>query len=436
VTDSTLDAPDHVVCVVVDCLRADRVHDPSGDPPMPFLASLATGTAVTTAPWTFPAVSSLVTGRYPNEHGAMRTDDDGDHGTGDGIDLPATVEGPTLLSALADAGYETCGMFGLVMPFLALAGRFHESDVRRDSDAPTILDAHRDWLGKRLDDAGARTFSYLHLGDLHEPVDPPTRHRDRFDVDRSIEGLDRWRFEDGVDPFAGDGAGSEEARWYATHRERLYDAAAASVDDALATHHGALVDLLAANGAGAGDLALVVTADHGEAFWELPELDAERFHDPRPAHSIGHGATPYEAVARVPVAATDPALVPDGPASLVDLAPTLLDHLGSPDTLATTGGSWHRDPAPDRTLLVEATRYGHERKAVYRGDSKLLVSRGDDVELGFRLPEETVTDLDDGTRAELRAALPPFPDERDDGGDGTQSVSGEVAERLEHLGYR
>ena len=56
------DASQHVVCVVVDALRADVIDAET----TPFLSSLAGIDAVTPASWTFPAVSSLMTGLYPH----------------------------------------------------------------------------------------------------------------------------------------------------------------------------------------------------------------------------------------------------------------------------------------------------------------------------------------------------------------------------------
>jgi len=67
--DPDPDAQQHVVLLVVDALRCDVVTEET----MPFLASMdGTTSALTASPWTFPAVSSLLTGAYPHEHGAIR----------------------------------------------------------------------------------------------------------------------------------------------------------------------------------------------------------------------------------------------------------------------------------------------------------------------------------------------------------------------------
>ncbi|MFC7136130.1 hypothetical protein ACFQRB_05355 [Halobaculum litoreum] len=166
-------------------------------------------------------------------------------------------------------------------------------------------------------------------------------------------------------------------RRYRDHRRRLYRAAAARVDDRLAVLRERLPD----------DVALVVTGDHGEAMWERATLDRRTFRDSRPAYGIDHGGTPFEAIARVPLAVEGVDVRAGGTPSLVDVAPTLLDALGQPEALATTGASLSRGVPADRVPIVEAARYGHEKKAAYRDGWKLIVSRGDDAAVGFRLPE-------------------------------------------------
>lgn len=402
------DAPQHVVCVVVDALRADAITAQA-----PFLAAHRAGTALTTAPWTFPAVTSLVTGRYPHEHGSMRQSDAADRGATDLV-VPPTLPGAerTLPEVFAAAGYRTYGAFAFHMPFFALGGRFERHALYDDAPADAVLRGFGDWIDRHERE---RTFSYLHLGDLHEPVDPPDAYWTRHDVDRSLDGITRWHYRETPDP-------GPEGVYYREQRRRLYRAAVDYVDDQLAALHDRLPD----------DCVLLVTADHGEALWEHTVFDAETFVDSRPAYGIDHGGTPYEAIVRVPLVADGLDLrLGDGPASLVDIAPTLLDALGHPDALATTGTSLRRGVPGDRVLLVEATRYGHERKAAYLDEWKLLVSRGDDAVVGFELPDETPSDLPEDVHRRLFDALPAWPD----GEQPERRVSGVAQRRLEALGY-
>ncbi len=414
------DAPSHVVCVVVDALRADAI-DPSL---MPFLDSLNPASAVSPSTWTFPAVTSLLTGRYPHEHGATRQTDDYENSVADVTPLPPVAEGATMLpERLAGAGYDTFGGFGMIVPFLALSGRFRTHRLLEGASADRILAEHESWMTDRRD---GRTFSYLHLSDLHEPVDPPGDYWATHDVDRSIPGIRRWRHEDV--PHV-----SPTVERYRDHRKRLYEAAAEYVDDRLAAHHARLTGRL-------DDVLLVIVGDHGEGFWERAAFHAEHFADPRPAYCVGHGGAPYEAVTRVPLAVAGDEVRGDGGAetapaarpSLIDVTPTVLDAVGLPESDELTGASL-LDPLPtDRSLLVESVRYGYEKKAVYAGDQKLIVSCGDGVEAGFTLPDEMSCEIPDRTAAAMRDALPPWPDVDE----SERDVSASVQRRLEDLGYQ
>lgn len=410
------DAPRHVVVVVVDALRVDAVNPDV----TPFLYDRVVGSAVTTAPWTFPAVTSLVTGQYPHEHGAIRQTDRADRGATDLVVPPSLPDDATTLpEVFAAAGYDTYGAFAFHMPFFALGGRFEHHALYDKAPAATVIERFAGWL-----DAASRerTFSYLHLADLHEPVDPPEEYWQRHGVDAAIPDVQQWAYEDDPEP-------GPDGERYREHRRRLYRAAVDYVDDRLQALHARVRDRLGP------DVAFVVTADHGEGFWEHASFDAKRFVDSRPAYAVDHGGTPYETIARVPLAVDglDVADLDDvgRPASLVDVAPTLLDALGQPAATASSGHPLTREVPESRVLLVESTRYGHEKKAAYADGWKLLVSRADDEAVGFRLPEEMPADLPADVEGRLYDALPPWPD----GTHAERGVSGLARQRLEDLGY-
>ena len=416
--DAANDAPQHVVCVAVDALRADVINAETA----PFLSSLTGVDAVTPAPWTFPAVSSLLTGRYPHEHGAIRQSDD-PHNTTTGVTLSPSMSANTLTlpEILEGFGYETYGAFAFEMPFLALSGRFSRHALYRNDPAATVLGDHHSWL---VDRGSYPTFSYVHLSDLHEPVAPPEEYVERFDVDTSIKGLSGWRYtaESELDVNAAE---------YVEHRRRLYRAATRYVDDLLSAYYRSLIDGLGT------DVTLIVTGDHGEGFWEHAALDAEHFVDSRPAYCVGHGGTPYECISRVPLVVDGLSLdgfESDGLVSLIDVAPTVLDAVGASGVSSTTGRSLFDEVPADRTLLVEAARYGYEKKAVYREGWKRILSEGDDVSLGFSIPAERVTEIPPEIEAVMTDALPAWPDA--DGTAPEQEVSKTVERRLEQLGYK
>ena len=87
----------NVLLLVVDACRADVLPPYGGSADAPVISRLADrGTvferALSPAPWTLPAMTSVLTGRYPHEHGA----------TSRGFELDA---GRTVTRDLSDAGY-------------------------------------------------------------------------------------------------------------------------------------------------------------------------------------------------------------------------------------------------------------------------------------------------------------------------------------------
>jgi len=400
------DAPQHIVCVVVDALRTDHVDEEL----TPYLASLNGCNAVTPGPWTFPAVSSMVSGAYPHEHGAIRQTDDPAEIAGFSLPPRMDESRETVTEALAGAGYETYGGFGHDTPFVALSGRFHEHDLFHNvtATAEDVFDAHLDWVAGR-----DRTFSFLHLADPHIPVDPPREYWASHDVDRSIDDLENWAYRTDIEC---DGA----CERYREHRRRLYRAAVDYVDDVLAEYAASLDSTLE-------DSLLLVTADHGEALWDHVEVDVEQFDG---NGCVGHGGAPYEGLARVPLLTDADWQLPDG-ASLVDLAPTVTDVVGI-DWTPPSGRSLRSAESREEMVLVEGSLDGHEKKGIYDGEYKLIVSKGDGVELGYHLPGEEQTTVPQETREAMLDELPAWPDgERV----GTE-VSDVVADRLETLGYK
>lgn len=409
----TESSPRHVVVLVVDALR----HDFLSAETAPFLTDKCSSAAVAPAPWTFPSVISLLTGQYPHEHGAMRQSDEADNTTEAEIQLPSVPETvQTLPELLGGVGYETYGAFGFAMPFLALSSRFATHRLYADTDAEKLLSNHSAWLSGRETD---RTFSYLHLSDLHTPHHPPSEYIDAFDVDLTIDGIRKWR-------HTAETASSPETDEYREHKRRLYRASLAYIDDCLAEHVERLQDRLGA------EVTLVVTGDHGEGFWDRAAFDAEHFTDSRPAYCVGHGGTPYECIARVPLWIDGVDVDVETP-SLVDVTPTLLEQLGVTGHIETTGVSLTEASNPDRPVLIEAARYGHEKKAIYAEGWKLLQSLGDEATFTYRPGDEPTTALDSSMRDQLSDSLPPWPD-----GETVErrEVSSTVEDQLKDLGYQ
>ncbi|RJX47506.1 sulfatase-like hydrolase/transferase [Halonotius pteroides] len=399
-------APQHIVCVVVDALRADHIDDKT----TPFLSHLNGTDAITPGTWTFPAMSSFISGVYPHEHGASI--ERAGTSESDQFTLPPRMDDgrTTLTELLAGAGYETYGGFGHDTPFVAIAGRFHTHTLfhKVNSKAEDVFDAYLNWV-----DGRNQTFALLHLADPHIPVEPPEQYWKKHSVDRSIENIKNWNFK--TEPDC-----DETCQQYRANRRRLYRAAVDHVDDATERFVNKLESTVE-------DPLIIVTSDHGEAMWEHVETDVELFNG---TGCVDHGGTPYEQVARVPLLTNADWLL-EGDISLIDIAPTLLDAVGI-DGIEMSGYSLYDKIPESRKPIVEGCRNGSEKKAIYNGQSKLVVSKEQDVTLGYRLPKEQRVELPADVYDTLVDSLPSWPK----GETAHTEVSDVVEDRLGQLGYK
>jgi len=126
------------------------------------------------------------------------------------------------------------------------------------------------------------------------------------------------------------------------------------------------------------DALVVITADHGEEFWEHAEVEARYFYDERGEYGVDHGHNVFSEIVEVPLALYGfKGLRDHRRVSLADVTPTILDELGVRLKFRPDGVSLKE--RAKRAILTEAVDYGHEKKALYWGDFKFLYARDDGV---------------------------------------------------------
>jgi arylsulfatase A-like enzyme len=161
-------------------------------------------------------------------------------------------------------------------------------------------------------------FLYIQYIDPHYPYEPPAPYDQHFDHRR-----DPARRQGGVDPLALI-APTRDRTSVAETLDR-YDGEIFYND----VHLGRLLQGLRAMDV-LRDAILVVTADHGEEFFEHG--------------TIGHGKSLYEEVVRVPFLVSWPGRIApatvDRPAGLIDVMPTLLELTGFVTPSAAQGVSF------------------------------------------------------------------------------------------------
>lgn len=415
--------PRHVVLVVIDAFRADRLGVAGYRRDLtPHLDSLvAEGielTAVAQATWTKPSMATLFTSLYPSQHGIQRASVE------DKGELRSQVLGgawQTLAEAFHAGGYRTGAMVNQL--HLTEEHRFDQGFNHFGWMARTSAFQLNRALGRWLDRVGdEKFFAWVHYFDTHWPYTRTLPQHEKafghvhFRVRPPARALaaDDWA-RDNLDP-----------RLLRALTNR-YDREIAYTDAAL----GELVDDLKARGLWQETL-LVVTADHGEGFWEHERLQ--------------HGFAPYEEVARVPLVIRLPErfrsrIRGDAVAGLIDVAPTLLDWAGLPPLPQAQGVSLvpaleGRAQGPPVVFTESA-----EGTAV-RSRTHKLIRFADRREAFFDLaadPEEqTPLPCDGATCSELARRLDLFLQEMAGWGDGdpeTVALSEEEIAMLEELGY-
>lgn len=398
--DRRATSPNHILLVVVDALRPDYV---------PTLDGFSNSYAVTPGTWTFPAVTSIHSGNYPHQHGAVvhTRPDDEEFATPE----QATVE-HTLPEFAEQAGYDTYGGFAFVQPFLATESWYQTHRIYNDTDASEVLKEYQSWRKGR-----DQTFAYLHLSDLHIPVDPPDQYIEKYDVDTSIPDIEGFggytESYDHSDP---------DAQRFRKHRMRLYRAAVEYVTHSIQS----LVDDFNE------DILIIVTGDHGESLYEHPDIDRQ-FSDSRPNFGVGHGGTPFDKVARVPVVVSEDHLLPTGGVgSLVDIAATISREIATENPFG--GYEWQNEVPSNRVAICEASRYGVERRAAYMNNSKIIRSKTDNITLTAVIDQdcEEFQPIPNEVEKQLVDSLPELWDDFNT----TSKESRMVEDQLKALGYR
>jgi arylsulfatase A-like enzyme len=294
----TLDGRFDVVLVSLDTLRADVVgSEVDGRPLTPELDALAAdGSSFTDVMTTFPSTSaahmSLFTSTYPTVHGV----------TFPTFVLPPTIR--TLPELLADHGYTTAAVTEGGM-LAAMSGFRRGFDFYREFSGAEVWHSPRqvertfraglEWIERH---PGERFFLFLHTYQVHNPYEPPPEYSPkpkRESPDRRPPGLALYQGE-----------------------VRYTDATVGELIRGLER-------------LGVLDHAIVaITSDHGEEFGEHG--------------GIAHARTLYDEVMRVPLILWGPGVIAAGqvvaaPASLMDVAPTLLELLRLPPAAGAQGQS-------------------------------------------------------------------------------------------------
>jgi arylsulfatase A-like enzyme len=321
--------PPNVLVIVVDTLRADHLgcygHDRPTSPSIDGLA--ASGVrfehAYSAAPWTMPAVASMLTGLPPAAH-AVET-----------LRHMLPDNATTLAERLSEHGYATAA----VVSHMLVSSRygfdqgyevFDEREAQGHDHVSTPgVTATASALLRLLAGGERPFFLFVHYFDPHFNYLP---HAEFDFAPTSVGTLDGTQ---GIEELRArlDELTPQEFAFLTD----LYDEEIRLTDDGVGVLMGQLDAL------GLADSTLVVlTADHGEEFGERGWL--------------GHVNSLHDELVRVPLIVRRPGerrrnVVVPAPVSTMALAPTVLDLLGlavrSESFLAPSLRRWLEDPSAD-----------------------------------------------------------------------------------------
>lgn len=322
----------HILIVVVDTLRADRLgcygNPNSLTPTMDQWAAegVVFEQAIAPAPWTLPSIASLFTATYPPVHRAnsSRYDAEGRKG-GKAVVRGIPENLPTLFTNLKDVGYVALGLTANHF----LKGR---RGFNRDFEKWQFTDFVQTRRGEHLNQVAFDWFDnanfdqphiiYLHYMDPHEPywaedklVQSQVDRLPEKEHLRRVANPNRSLFRRSMGALAKDARHQQLAR-YVEYWAARYDAGVAQVDTYLAE----LQKDLAERGLW-DDLFVILTADHGEALGEHGRWS--------------HGDTTLQVELQIPLVMRWPSQLPAGkrispPVSLVDVMPTICEAVQAP----------------------------------------------------------------------------------------------------------
>jgi arylsulfatase A-like enzyme len=316
----------NIIIVLVDTLRADKLdaYKAGSRVKTPGLSTFLESAAVmlnarTPENWTKPSVASLLSSLLPWQHNAF---------TGEAV-VPSSVE--LLPELLRDRGYYTGAFiangyvsdkFGFKQGWNTYRNYIREG---RRTIAQEVAADVVEWLDERPKDKPF--LLYMHTIDPHVPYKPPKSFLDLYDPAPYAGPVDFSKTNELLEKIK---IGSLKLNERDKVRlEALYDGEISYHD----VHFAATLRALQERGL-AEETAIVVTADHGEEFWDHG--------------SVGHGHSVYDELLRVPMIVRIPGLtegkqrLPDA-VSLVDVMPTLLDAVGQEKPDHLVGESFYRE---------------------------------------------------------------------------------------------
>lgn len=421
---------EHILFITIDCARKDHFSAYGyGKKTTPFIEKLKYKSAffknaIAPSSWTYPSVASILTGLYPHNHGGvfnpgLRNFEKGDR--------PKKINDNilTIPEILEYFGYKTY-MDTVILPAsLSVLGRFQHVKESHLNRAEEIFSRYISWLKKQKE----KTFSYLQLGDLHQPIQIPKTSHFIFRNTPNEGKLTDWNYLKKLS------SKNQDLNYYRKMWFRLYDTALRNIDKEIEKLFYSLDSMGILK-----NTLIIITADHGEEMWEHTDLERQNFYDPRNSYGAGHGHHLWEEIINVPLLIYGNNInngIYENRVSLVDIFPSIMKtiNIKGLNNLVLDGENV-LERNKNKPILSEDVAFGYEKKVVLNNNYKLYKSKNDNIEWVFDLKkdpqEQNPLSLPDIAK-KLSSYLPNFIEKKQE--KKKIKLNKDIKKRLEELGY-
>ncbi len=344
----------NVLLLVCDTLRADHLGCYGYTrPTSPNIDEFASGAllfenALSSSPWTRPSMGSLFTSLYPHQHKAFYWEDQLDN------------DCLTLAEIFRNFNYSTFAIQTnvLVTQYYNFHQGFQRFDEIINEKADKVTEKFNSWISKNKTKP---FFAYLHFMDVHLPYEAPREFNRIFEPET-------------IDSVLNDIPGAYEVRILnevglspqdKQHFINMYDAEIRYFDH----YFGQIIDNLKKLDI-LEDTIIVLTADHGEEFWDH--------------NGCEHGHTLYNELIHIPLIIKYSSKLQSKRikthVKLQDLTPTLLNLCRIKNTIELRGRDLFLDTKSgepqQEEIFFEAIGFGAEKKGVIKDGWKLIDNTG------------------------------------------------------------
>jgi arylsulfatase A-like enzyme len=412
---------------------------------------------MSTAPWTIPAVSSVLTGLYPVEHTAGQFKDEVANLD---KDLPSALAKNriSLAEVLAGQYFRTAAFVS--HPFFAADLGLDQGFQQVHNRQGWWKDVEKFWQWAERIKEPRRIFGYLHFMEAHHRHTRAATELDTFLQEEDPVMTERLRARHPVACEDPESRRCKQALVYEHAVLELRKAVASILQDL--SDRGLLADTL-----------VMLYSDHGEEFWDHETEQTALAVDPRGEYGLGHGQSMYQELLHVPLLAWHPGMKGarhSEVVSLIDVLPSITTWLDlDPEltvlqsreenypnpTLSDISGSWTGKLLPplssgrddDEPAFSSGIAYGPAQIASRIGEDKSIYTVHDqsfgffDLEKDAQEKHPIVDDslvLEFDTLTGDYLELPPFSGFDGPEGSGAEEdmqLSSEQLNDLKSIGY-